>query len=248
MADIRKIVLDYLATGEKRKYSEDAQPVLQRIAASRAAQPALNTIADSEGDIRYLIQQCIHAKTVQGTFTESLAEKRKIEERLQRHRKSVIDLRQFIQQATRWPEDPIVGLMPLSETEQERVDRQNSVFKRTEVLTGQQQPPPDAYEKTAGYYRNALDRIALLIGKRQETTERTMLTYAATRKSKAKTAAENSAIGFLANRVANLTGKPHARHVAALAEAALGISEVTEDRAREAAKMRRRKLVYSTNK
>lgn len=103
--------------------------------------------------------------------------------------------------------------MPLSETEQERIVRQNSVFRRTEVLTGQQQPPPDAYEKTAGYYRDALDRIALLIDKRQETTERTVLTFAATRKSKAKTAAENSAIGFLAERVAFRMRKPHAKQV-----------------------------------
>lgn len=234
MADIRKTVLDCLST-EPDKY---ARQVLQRIAVSRDAQAALNAISKDEKQISWLIQHCISAETLMRKFSELLVAQGNTKERLQRHRKSVSDLRQFIKQATRWRETPMI--MPLSETETERLERQQRIFKHSEA--------PDAYEKTAGYYRDALNRIELLIEKRQELIEDTILLLGVTRKSKTKTAAENSAIGFLANRVANLMGKPHARHVAALAEAALGISEVTEDRVREAAKMRRKKLVYSTNK
>lgn len=171
-------------------------------------------------------------------FSESLVAEHETKEHLQRHRKSISDLRQFIKQATQWRETPMI--MPLSETEPERVERQQRIFKHSEA--------PDPYEKTAGYYRDALDRIELLIDKRQELIADTMLLLGATRKSKTKTAAENSAIGFLTNRIAYLMGKPHAKNVATIARVVLRISEVTEDRVREAAKMRRRQLVHSTNK
>jgi hypothetical protein len=234
MADIRKMALDCLAS-EPDKY---ARQVLHRIAVSRDAQAALNAISKDENQVRGLIQICINAEMRTRTFHETLVAERETKEQLQRHRKSVSDLRQFIKRATRWRE--YLFVMPLSETEQERVERQQRIFKHSEA--------PDAYEKTAGYYREALNRIEWLIDKRQELIEYTILEFGVTRKSKAKMAAENSGIGFLVNRVATVVGKPRARHVAALAEAVLGISGVTENRVREAAKMHRRKLVYSTNK
>ena len=237
MADIRKMVLDYLATGELEKCSENARPVFQRIAASRDAQAALNAIATSEDDIRNLIWGCIHAKMVHLTFPALLKEERELAERLQRHRRSVEDLRRFIDRAAHPPKNPFVHWLALPETDQE-----NEV-KRLTAFRAEGQPLPATYDKSAAYYREALDRIALLLDERQHIVEDTERNLAVTYKYKAKTAAENSAMGWLANRVFNLTGKPFAPQVAILARVVLGIDGATDDRVREALKMRRRKLV-----
>jgi hypothetical protein len=87
----------------------------------------------------------------------------------------------------------------------------------------------------------ALDHIDALIGLRQQAAKSDMLNRGVTRKSKAKSAAETAAIGWLAERVQKTFGKPFAQQVAVLAEVALGIGEVPEDRVRQALKARKRK-------
>jgi hypothetical protein len=237
MADIRKIVLDRLANGEKEKYSEDERVVLQRIAASRAAQAAFNTIAKTEDDIKKLIQRCIHAKTIQRKFPAWLKEERDMAERLRQHRRSVEDLRQFINRAAHPPKNPFMHWLALPETDQE------NAVKRLTAFRAEGQPLPATYDKSAAYYREALDRITLLLDERQHIVEDTERNLAVTYKYKAKTAAENSAMGWLADQVFNLTGKPFAPQVAILAQVVLGIDGATDDRVREALKMRRRKSV-----
>ena len=105
-----------------------------------------------------------------------------------------------------------------------------------------------AYEKGADYYQDALDRIAALIEERQQSTDRVLCEFGVNRKSHTKEAAETAAIGWLAEQVDDVFGKPCARHVAVLAEVALNIDEVSEDRVREALKSRRRQSVCSTAK
>jgi hypothetical protein len=90
---------------------------------------------------------------------------------------------------------------------------------------------------------DALDRVIKSIEKRQATVEASKHALGVTRKSSTKTAAENAAIGWLAQMVMHNTGKPFARQVADLAEVAFDIGEVTEDRVRELLKMRRKKSV-----
>ena len=68
-----------------------------------------------------------------------------------------------------------------------------------------------------------------------------MLQLGVTRKSATKSAAETAAIGWLAEHVVLTFDKPFAQQVATLAEVALGIGEVSEDRVREALKTRRRR-------
>ena len=234
MADIRKIVLDHLTKG---KNSEDARVVLLRIAASRAAHEAFNAIAKSEGDIQSLIQRCIQAKNMQRTFPALLQEERDMVKRMQQHRRSVEDLRRFIDRAAHPPENPFVHWLALPET-----DEENAV-KRSTAFRADGQSLPATYDKSAAYYREALDRITRLLDERQHIVEDTERNLAVTYKYKAKTAAENSAMGWLADQVFNLTGKPFAPQVAILAQVVLGIDGATDDRVREALKMRRRKSV-----
>jgi len=91
--------------------------------------------------------------------------------------------------------------------------------------------------------QDAIERVIKSIEKRQATVEASKHALGATRKSSTKTAAENAAIGWLAQVVMHNTGKPFARQVADLAEVAFDIGEVTEDRVRELLKSRRKKSV-----
>jgi len=90
---------------------------------------------------------------------------------------------------------------------------------------------------------DALDRVIKSIEKQQAKVEYSKRAFGVTRKSSTKTAVENAAIGWLAQMVMHNTGKPFARQVADLAEAAFDIGEVTEDRVRELLKTRRKKSV-----
>jgi hypothetical protein len=90
---------------------------------------------------------------------------------------------------------------------------------------------------------DAIDRVIKSIEKRQATVEASKHALGVTRKSSTKTAAENAAIGWLAQTVMHNTGKPFARQVVDLAEVAFDIGEVTEDRVREVLKSRRKKSV-----
>lgn len=94
----------------------------------------------------------------------------------------------------------------------------------------------------------ALDRIAAKIEQQQQQTDTILLRLGVTRKSHSKVAAENSALGALAESVVNILGKPYAPQVAILAEVAFGIGAVSEDRVRELLKARRRQSVRSTSK
>jgi hypothetical protein len=90
---------------------------------------------------------------------------------------------------------------------------------------------------------DAIHRVIKSIEERLATVEASKHAYGVTRKSSTKTAAENAAIGWLAQMVMHNTGKPIARQVADLAEVAFDIGEVTEERVREVLKSRRKKSV-----
>ena len=184
-----------------------------------------------------VICSCVHAHRILKTFPALLKEERDTEERLRQHRRSVEDLRRFIDRAVHPPENPFVHWLALPETDQE-----NEVKRRT-AFRAEGQPLPATYDKSAAYYREALDRITLLLDERQHIVEDTERNLWVTYKYKAKTAAENSAIGYLAEGVKHLTGRPCAPQVVILAEIALGVGGVTQDRVREVLKMRLKKSV-----
>jgi hypothetical protein len=204
------MIAKYLAeTANEPEPDEHGRRVLNRIAADCRAHDALNAIAKTSDKIWKLISLCMYAELLARKFPKLLAEERGMVERLRRHQQSVEDLRQFLDQAIRWHEDPIVDWLAIPEQE-------------------------------SAAYRDALTGIAALIELRQRTAEETVLRLGATRKSTSKSAAETAAIGWLADWVVHLTGKPFAQQVAFLAEVALDIGEVSEDRVRGALKARRR--------
>jgi hypothetical protein len=204
------MIAEYLAeTANEPEPDEHGRRVLNRIGADPRAHEALNASGKTRDKIWKLISLCIYAELVAREFPKLLTEERGMVERLDRHQRSVEDLKQFLDQAVMWRKNPIVDWLAIPE--QENVAN-----------------------------RDALNRIAALTDLRRRTVDDVVLRLGATRKSASKSAAETAAIGWLADWVAHLTGKPFAQQVAILAEVALDIGEVSEDRVRGALKARRR--------
>jgi excisionase family DNA binding protein len=82
----------------------------------------------------------------------------------------------------------------------------------------------------------------VLIADRQRVASETILRFGATRKSARtnKNAAQTAAIGWLAEAVERIAGRPLTQHAVVLAQATLAIRDITEDRVREALRTRRR--------
>jgi hypothetical protein len=89
--------------------------------------------------------------------------------------------------------------------------------------------------------QQALDHIEALIGLHQQAAQSDMVDRGVTRKSKGDVAAQTAAIGWLAEQVEKTFGAPFVPQVAILAEVALGIGAVLEDRVRHALKARKQK-------
>lgn len=252
MINIRQMLTQWLAEnpGDPSGWPY-MHSVIERLAGDPRAHDALNTIVRNLPRIpptnaiwELIMDCCVHAKMQLETFHTLLAKERKTIERLQRHRQSVEDLRRFINEATEPHEHPMVDWMWLEDkTNPIEVAEMNRLASEMGWA-----PPSIAYQKGADYYLDALNRIAVLIDERQQSTDRAMLRFGVNRKSRTKEAAETAAIGWLAEQVEDIFGKPFARQVAVLAEVALNIAEVSEDRVREALKSRRRQSVDSTTK
>lgn len=247
MIDIRKMIAGYLATDPKDT-DQHERSVLNRIARDPHAHNALEKMVkpiwprkpgeETESKIWELIWLCIVAEIRVRTFRPTLAEERGMIEQLQRHRESVKDLKRFIDQASEHPDYPFVEWLPLRETDQESAELWEGFKMLAATLKGPQSPHIAAYEKSAAYYREALDRISTLIDARQETADEAVRMLGATREAAARSAAETAAIGFLAEEVLELTGKPFTTQVARLAKIALDIDDVSRDRVRVALKAR----------
>jgi hypothetical protein len=211
MINIPTLIAGYLAANEDKKYYKDVSAVLKRIAADRRAHAAIYVIAKKDADrhqIWKILALCIDAEHQLRTFQSLIADERNNAKQLQRHRQSVADLRQFIDQAAR-PPNPPVDWLPISYR-----------------------------EHSTEYHKKALDYIAELIELRQQASDEVMIEVGVTRKSGTNTAAATATIGWLAEGIEHLVGKPCVPQVATLAEIALGVGEVTSDRVRAARKRR----------
>jgi hypothetical protein len=235
MNDIPQMISEYLAANPD-ECDQDSRRVLNRIAADPRAHTAINTIAKSTDEIWQLLELCTLAEMVMGKFHVVLTEERGTVERLRRHRQSVDDLRHLIDQASEHSEHPMVDWLAIPETEQERVVLQDMLNSGAALV---QQTPVEL--ESADYFRLALNRISALIDLRQQAADGAALQLGVTRKSASKSAAKKAAIGYLATGVVLYFNKPFAQQVAVLAEVALGIGEISEDRVREALKTRRRR-------
>ena len=118
MSDIRGMIEEYLGkTNNEPEASWHERLVLSRVAANPRAHAALNAIAKNTDEIWGLIQLCIDAELVMGTFRELLTEERETVDRLNRYRQSVKDLKQFIDQAAQHPQHSMVDWMALPQNE-----------------------------------------------------------------------------------------------------------------------------------
>jgi hypothetical protein len=87
------------------------------------------------------------------------------------------------------------------------------------------------------YLGVALGRLKGLIEGRRRIAAETPLRMGAT--NKLREGDETAAIGWLAEGIARVTGRPHYQHVARLAEVVLRAKDITDDRVREALRTRR---------
>ena len=229
---------DEIKKNEWQEHDEPTCRVLTRLVANNDALAALIAIAKGADNAWGIVDLCSIAEIKMTTFHKALQNESAMVGRLQQYRQSVADLKKFIDEATEYPELLFVDWVVLPETEEES-RRVHDALKTSAEKTGG--PAFTQYEKSADFYQDALKRIAMLIDLRQQATDEALqVTLGANRKSRAKVAAENSAIGWLAQAVEKDFGKPFAVQVAKISEIALDIGEVFEDRVREALKVRKR--------
>ena len=185
--------------------------VLTRLKDDLRIPETITKIARTLSDRKMLLSACFDAEHLKRTFSKRVAEERRMPERQRTLIKQVRELRQFVDEIVH-PADPLESWFIL----------------------------PDGM-KTAE--QDALGEIEEWIERRSETAVTNLRRLGATRKSapKNKTAGENVAIGLIADAVHVIAGKPLTQHAKVLAEAALGLDELSEERVREARRSRQQK-------
>jgi hypothetical protein len=175
--------------------------VLERLKEDPRACEAMDAICGGDSAAnRALLFTCMAAELLARTFNRRVSEERRTKERIRRLRTQLGELRAFCDELEQ-PPDLVQAYVAISEQ-----------------------------QKTA--VRNSLLLFEGIIAAREETVERNLLLWSITRKSGSanREAAELAAIGWIAAQVHHTAGQPMAKEVAVLAEAALGIRDVSVDR------------------
>jgi hypothetical protein len=130
--DVRKIIKEYLAEEYLAEECPDEDKdraltfyqhrcsVLQRLARDQRACAATSAIAKTVIELWDLLDLCTDAEWLLTAFPKVLTEERKMVERLRRHRQSVKDLREFINQVSKHPDHPVVGRVSITKTEEKK--------------------------------------------------------------------------------------------------------------------------------
>jgi hypothetical protein len=177
---------------------------------------ALASIVKIDSDLDRVLLSCFQCEEIARTFNETMAKEREIIGRTEKLKRSVTELSSFLDQEISNPgrtsKDRLSAIIDLSNEDKERLF--------TAFIT-----------------------MADTISARQRVAHETILRYGATRKSalQNKKAAQTAAIGWLADSIERIAGKPLTRHVAVLAEASLKTADIIGiERVREALKTRAR--------
>jgi hypothetical protein len=191
-------------------FDKHGRRVFDRLKGDPRVRATLAAITQNDGAVGALLMACVEADLLMRTFNERVARERKTPERLNRLKQGIADLRQFLTEFSR-PTDPLEAWAVLSDAE---------ILK----------------------YQAALDEMELIVETRRFIAPQTVLRFGATRKSSKtnKQAAETAAIAWIADAVKHVAGRPLTLHAAILAEAALGVCDITIDRTRKALKTRAR--------
>ena len=211
---------------------ENEKRVFGRLKADYRVPEAVAAIAKTESDLNRLLTGCLEADELSRTFGEKLNEERRIIERakelqlkLNELQNNVDELKTFFDEEI-WSYDQDTHATILKD--RTSVDRLSA-----HILLHNQEVKK---------VKHAFYILKESIADRLRVASETILRFGVTRKS-ARTnenAARTAAIGWLAEAVERIAGRPHTRHVAVLAQATLAIRDITEDRVREALRTRRR--------
>jgi hypothetical protein len=195
----------------------NGQRVGDRLRESKDRVPkALAAVAKNDSDLNRVLLACLQSEDLARTFHKRLANECEVIKRAEKLKKSITELASFLDQET-----------SQSNLGRIRNDRLSAVITLHN----------DDKEKVL----QAFDIVADVISARRRVTSETLLRYGKTRNSapKNKKAAQTAAIGWLAEAIEKIAGKPLTRHVAVLAEAILDLRDVvTIERVREALKTR----------
>ena len=203
---------------------ENAKRVFGRLKADYRVPEALAAIAKSENALNSLLTGCLESAELSRTFSETLNKERGIIVRANRLKLNVDELETFLNEEI-WSYDETTGKIVKTSKSINRLATFGALSNRE-------------FEKI----NLALNVLKKIIAGRQRVASETIFRFGATRKSARtnKNAAQTAAIGWLAEAVERIAGRPLTRHAAVLAEATLAIRDITEDRVREALRTRRR--------
>ncbi len=201
------------ATAHAANFDRHGKRVFDRLKEDPRGHEALAAVAGNRADkIGLLLEACIEADLLMRTFNQRVAKERQTPKRLNRLRQAIEDLRQFLVEFSR-PTDPLKSWAVVSDEEVTQDQR-------------------------------ALDHLELMVEARRQSGVETARRLGATKKSASTNmqAAETAAIGWIADVVKHVAGKPLTltQHAAILADVALGIGEVSEYRTRKSLRTRRK--------
>ena len=216
---------DRFCTANAASFDQNAKRVLARLKADDRVPEALAAIAKSESDLNRLLSGCLESDELLRTFGETLNKERRIIEQAKRLQLNLEELKTFFDEEL-WSYDHAkIGATLKDRTYIDRLSARISIDNQDIQMIN-----------------HSIYVFKELIADRQRVASETILRFGATRKSARsnKNAAQTAAIGWLAEAVERIAGRPLTRHAAVLAEATLAIRDITEDRVREALRTRRR--------
>jgi hypothetical protein len=218
-------MFDRFCTANVASFDENAKRVLGRLKADDRVPEALAAIAKSESDLNRLLSGCLESDELLRTFGETLNKERRIIEQAKRLQLNLEELKTFFDEEL-WSYDHAkIGATLKDRTYIDRLSARISIDNQDIQMIN-----------------HSIYVFKELIADRQRVASETILRFGATRKSARtnRNAAQTAAIGWLAEAVERIAGRPLTRHAAVLAEATLAIRDITEDRVREALRTRRR--------
>jgi hypothetical protein len=201
--------------------------LLLRLVDNSAAIEAFARLDLGENGLERVLVACIEADELFRTFRERISAESNLLARLEPLNKALAALRKFVYEEAQL--DPVAAKKTLSSP----YYAWGQMKPHIKSLSDSDRLRSHIYqsEEDIVAMRHGLDLIAELVKQRGIDALRTKKRLGGTRKSKIKQARENASLGWLAAGVRSVTGRPHLRAVADLAQAMWNI-EVDQDRVR----------------
>jgi hypothetical protein len=191
---------------------ENAKAVLERLVAAKDNRAA-HAIAGISNEIRTaarLVLCCVQCDALSRTFHSTVAREEQMPARLDALTIGTKNNMEFIRELAAGPRHPLIDASV--DLDPVRVE----------------------------YLLIAQNDLLGLIEKRRQVAAESLLRFGRTQKRTTEDAGMTAALGFLAEGIEHLTGRPHYEHAATLGEIVLGMKDsITIDRVRDALRTRR---------